>query len=228
MKRLQQQGFTIPELLVVLAIIGILTTIVMVNFRRGEHSTDLRRAGTELQQYFRFAQSYSIGGNSIKYCDRASDNFGQPCENLTFCPSGDCITAVPLGGYGIHITSPENYTLYGDTTQNSYYEGPSDDYSVIVKQLSTEGIHISSFKLGDEAVATPSGMNFIDVTFEPPTGTVHFFLNREEARDASGQLINTLDLLVQSDYVSYTCRKVSINRVTGQISEVNNPCSLQL
>ncbi len=225
MKRLLQKGFTIPELLLVLAIIGILTTIVVINFRRGERSTDMRRVGTELQQHFRLAQSYSIGGNSVNYCEHASTNFGQPCEDSSACNGGNCITAVPLGGYGINIASPENYTLFGDTTQNSYFEGPAD-FSVIVKSLSTKGIHINSFKLGNKTPVTPSESNYIDVTFEPPVGTVHFFLNGAEARDVSGQLINTLDLLVQSDYVSNTCRKVSINRISGQVSEVSNPCAL--
>jgi prepilin-type N-terminal cleavage/methylation domain-containing protein len=124
-------GFTLAELLIVIALIGVMTTIVIVNFRRGNYSNDLRLAGTELLQNLRLAQQYTIGGSSILFCS----------DNSVTCPtegadcttnSAKCKSGVPQGGYGIRINSSSLYTLFGDVTDNWLLD-IGNDSSIIEK-----------------------------------------------------------------------------------------------
>ncbi|MFH0804813.1 MAG: prepilin-type N-terminal cleavage/methylation domain-containing protein [Patescibacteria group bacterium] len=232
MKRSSQGGFTIAELLIVIALIGVLLTFVMANFQAGRRTNDLRQAGTELSQQFRQAQGYSIGGNSIRFCSAASPNQYHSCADDTTCGvGGQCVLAVPAGGYGISISTPDNYYVFGD--KNSTTAVPSrifnditDDYVVKWMDLSYRSLHLTQFKFDSQPAVIPSVTNKLDVTFEPPVGTVHFYLNGATAADSTGQLYTTLKILVTSDYVSNGCRQVLINRISGQISESQTSCSL--
>lgn len=232
MSPLDNKGFTLTELLVVIAIVGIFTTIVMVNFQRGRESDEFKRATTELQQNFRLAQSYSIGGNSIKYCEQNSDaHASYPCEDDSYCNADAapwdyfCKTAVPLGGYGIHVDSTELYTLFGDTTADSYFVDSIEDYVVVEKYIFTKGVHVDSFRFGTEEPIIPSSENILDLTFTPPTGKMNFYLNQTEALDGSSEPYYTIELLLSSDFVEDTCREISINKISGKISEAISSCN---
>ncbi|MFA6098833.1 MAG: prepilin-type N-terminal cleavage/methylation domain-containing protein [Patescibacteria group bacterium] len=229
MKNRDSRGFTLLELLITISIIGIMSVLVMANFQYGRRANELRRAGTELLQNLRLAQGYTTGGNSIKYCEGGSipqPNAFKPCADDTYCAPNSCITSVPLGGYGIHLESTGSYLLFGDTTKNQFYDDSNVDAAILLKDISIKGLYILQFKLGNGVALAPSPINPLDITFEPPNGDIHFYLHQVPAVDGDGDLINTLDLLVQSNFVTENCRKISINRISGQISEVQNPCSL--
>lgn len=223
-----QKGFTIVELLIVIVIMGVLTLVVMVNFQSGRRSQELRQAGTELQQNIRLAQSYTIGGNSIKYCSVGSNqNPQQPCSDDTNCGSGTCKLGVPLGGYGISVNSTQSYKLFADTTDNQFYEGSIIDYLIIDKFLIKNDISIAEFKFDDEGVIIPGNNRQLDITFFPPVGTVNFYYDEGEARDSiNNQLFTNVQILIKSDYVKNYCRTILINRISGQVSESKSDCNL--
>ncbi len=222
-------GFTIAELLVVIAIVGILTAFVMVNFRSGTHGNDLRSAGIELQQDFRLAQGYTSGGNSVNFCDELTGaNFGAVCpipgDQEGCLPAGTCTNGVPTGGYGVNIASRSNYSLFADTNGNNLLDVL--DREILLKDVAMRGISIVSYKFGNEALVSPDSAG-VTILFSPPAGSVHFYdEDGEEVRDANNQPFDTLSLLVQSDFVSNTCRLIFINRISGQISESQTSCSL--
>ncbi|MFA5135075.1 MAG: type II secretion system protein [Patescibacteria group bacterium] len=229
-----KRGFTLTELLIVISIIGLFSAIVMVNFRHGRESDEFRRVSTELHQNFRLAQNYSIGGNSIKYCERSStDHEFYPCEDNSYCnlgvgpwdPEYECKAAVPLGGYGINVRSTERYTLFGDTTADHLLTDSTEDFIIVENNVFTKGVHIESFRFGTADPATPSSENTLDVTFTPPTGTMNFYLNGAEAIDDDAEPYFTLELLLGSDFIEGSCRKVSLHRISGQISEDMSSCN---
>jgi prepilin-type N-terminal cleavage/methylation domain-containing protein len=234
MKKANTEGFTLIELLVVIVIVGLLTVMVMVNFRSGAHTNDLRRVGTELLQNIRLAQQYTLGGNSVKYCTSDAGNlFGHYCSDYTGCNNipGACKTGVPLGGYAAVIDNQNSYKIFGDTDFGStdgsgIYNSP--DYLVIDKYISLNGVHIRGFKLNDQSVyQVPTGSNYAVVRFSPPEGTAHFFIKlsaQSVGSEVTAATQTSLDIIVGSDYLPQSCRKITINRISGQISENGGSC----
>jgi prepilin-type N-terminal cleavage/methylation domain-containing protein len=230
MKIANRKGFTLAELLIVMFIMGVLTIIVVVNFRHGNYVNDLKQASTELLQNLRLAQQYTLGGSSINYCGPGSTtpheyysclNDDGCCEIPGTC-SGACKNGVPLGGYAINIASADNYQVFGDTDNNGILSDP--DYRVIEKSIFLKGIHISRYKFGSASGSgtQPSASNFINVRFSPPEGTVHFYEGAVGAENTQ----TILTLLLRSDYLTDNCREVIINLVSGQVSEQSSDCSL--
>lgn len=245
MKIKDKSGFTLVELLVVIALIGALLIMVMVNFNRGNHSTDLRAASNSFMQDLRKAQTYSISGNSVNYCDNTSTNHKYyPCQDDDWCGGnvGEyllCKSSVPGGGYGIMIDSTENYLLFGDTyfvddqdaentESHNFFDDNIMDLEITNINFTLDGIHIKEYKLGNEPVVVPNNTidNRLDILFDVPAGATKFYKVTQEAVDGSGQLINILQILISSDHVANSCRKITINRITGQISESQSACNL--
>lgn len=215
------EGFTLAELLIVIAITGLLTTFVMVNFQSGNRSNDLKSAGTELLQNLRLAQSYTIGGHALKLCQNVSDQ-GKYCGgNLLLCNNdlSQCQDAVPQGGYGLSFAGSGGYDMFADSDASHIYDNV--DYSVRTVALVQKGISVSQYATNSNA-GQSIGTDPISITFGPPDGTISLYVGGT-ALDAS---IISLSFLVQSTYVPNTCRKVTINRVSGQLSESTSPCNL--
>ena len=224
-KLIDNTGLTLVELLIVMFIMGVLTVVVIVNFRHGTYMNDLKQASTELLQNLRLAQQYTIGGNSINYCRAGSsiNEYGICIDDASCGGAVDsCHNGVPLGGYAINVASTENYQLFGDTDENEILSSP--DYRVIEKNIFLKGIHLNRYKFGTDSGSgtQPSAENFIVVRFSPPEGTVHFYEGASGAESTEA----TLTLLLKSDYLTNNCREVTINRVSGQVSEVSSGCSL--
>jgi prepilin-type N-terminal cleavage/methylation domain-containing protein len=240
MKRFSQLGFTLAEMLVVIALTGLLTIMVMANFKHGNYSNDLRQASTELLQNIRLAQNYTIGGNSINYCSEGdlahryhvctANTNTDCCSDINSC-SGICKNGVPQGGYGIVIYSTDNYKIFGDTNNDGVFSNPpqyseASDYIAVNKDISAKKIHIKEFELSSLAPppspVVPSTTNFIVVRFSPPEGTVHFYNGQSGAEIAA----TTLTISISSDNIPNICRHIVINSVSGQVSEGAGGCNL--
>ena len=93
-----RKGFTMVELLLVILIIGILTTIVTIDFRSGKMRQDLKQAALDLSGSLRKVQNMAMTGQTMLIGE---------------------VEEVPLGGYGLFFNLPageyNKFYLFGDT-----------------------------------------------------------------------------------------------------------------
>lgn len=120
-----QKGFTILELMVVVFIVAILTTIYLAGYRSGEKSFRLQRAANKLASDVRRAAELSMSAKDSK----------SSCAGIT------------ASAYGIYaeFATPASYKLYADTVGGDRLYGSSDcvienitlEKGVIIKDIST-------------------------------------------------------------------------------------------
>jgi len=98
-KKRFQGGFTLIEVLVIIAIIVILSGVVFINYRSSEKTLALQRAANKLAQDIRRVQEMAIAA--------------QVC----------CGGTVPPGGYGIYLgnVNDTSYILYADKNNSGDY-----------------------------------------------------------------------------------------------------------
>ena len=209
------------EILIVITIIGVLTVTIVVNFNRGGRANDLRGVSTELVQQIRFAQGFTTGGKSVDYCVAGTDNQYAACADDNFCNNplinDSCFNGVPLGGFGISIDSQYSYALFANTNPIDISLDGIDQELTRISNIA-KNIQTPQFKVGTNIYNTSSVT--LDIMFRPPVGTISFNVNGILSTEIS------VDILVQSDYVSDRCRTITINRISKQINEGSSPCSL--
>lgn len=100
------KGFTIPELLISVFIIVLMTALTVPNWRTGETTLALDRAAHKLSQDIRKATELA--------------------QRAQFY---DCGAPKKISGYGMYIstTVPTSYTLYVECNDNQVYDGPIVD-----------------------------------------------------------------------------------------------------
>ncbi len=117
---IQEKGFTLVELLVVIGIMVFMTSLVLPNWRRGNKGLALERALHQVAQDITRAQELSLRAQFFQ------------------CQVGS------IKGYGIHwdrTAMPDSYLLFADCNGNEQY----DTSDTTVETLSLEpGIAISS------------------------------------------------------------------------------------
>jgi len=233
----KSSGFTLTELLVVMAIMAVFVGVVAVNFRNGERTKSFQKAATQLVQDIRLAQGYTNAGSSINFCRENSEEANRyiSCVDDQACHSSGlfgeheyCKNGVPLGGYGIKIASTENYQIFGDKNNTQDIESLIVDYVVADMDLSLKKIGIQQFQLGGLDPVLPASDDYVTIMFEPPLASIGFYEPQiiDEALVMVPSNESELKLLLNSDNVSSTCRLVTINKISGKISESTHSCNL--
>lgn len=139
------------ELIVVVSIVALLSTVILANYRGGEKQFALKRAAHKLAQDLRLAQTMAM--SSKKFED-----------------------VFPKGGYGIRFqNNSDSYILFADCDNDDEFDAggtapncnsatPQNPYSELVQEFSLEqGIKITSL--------FPSG-NTLFIVFFPPDPTI--------------------------------------------------------
>lgn len=117
-------GFTMAELIVAIAIIGLLTAMFLANYRAGGEESGIRMVAREMAGEIRRAQSNTLG--AVKYEDE-----------------------VPEGGWGVHITEDsEEYILYADVNADREYNEPDEEWRT---ETLPEGFSVTSVEGSSEA-----------------------------------------------------------------------------
>ena len=124
------KGFTLIELIVVMAIIAIMTGIVFANYRNSQQQLALQRAASKLAQDVRRAQEMAMASEAFE-------------------------GSIPEGGYGVYFTiiEPDHYILFADANgdreydkdaipKNELVEDIKIEKGVSIKALSGESFHI--------------------------------------------------------------------------------------
>lgn len=132
------KSFTLVEILVVIAIILLLSSITFLDYRTSQHQLNLKRAANKLAQDLRRAQGMAMSA-------ALSEKTG-----------GE----VPEGGYGIQFEETNTYILFGDKNSNHSYDSGSDYW---IEALETEKeVTIKSFR------TSGGERNKITITFVSP------------------------------------------------------------
>ncbi len=117
-----KNGFTIIELIVVIFIVGLLSTIIFLDYGKSGESYVLQRSASSLLQSLRTIEGMATN----------SQTFG---------------TAYPSGGYGIALTKniagSANYTIFADTNNDHVHSGNEERVGELGKFESS--INVSDF-----------------------------------------------------------------------------------
>lgn len=112
------------EMLVVILVVGVLSAILVNNWRKQEKQYLLQRAAQQIVQNIRKAQEFALNGNKMLW---------EPTNQMVVPES-----------YGIHFQKGErSYFIYGDMIGNVGYQNP-EDIQETYAQTET-GIEIDSF-----------------------------------------------------------------------------------
>lgn len=152
-------GFTVVELLVVMAMIGILSLVIIPSYKNAKDQLALERSAVQLAQYVSKAREMAI---STQEC--------APCGNI-----------FPSGGYGVYMRDTpiiqRSYILFADMDNDQKYDPVQDiqieeiilENKVGIYDLSKNIINIG-FKPPDPTVglsgkdpADPSFINFSSI-----------------------------------------------------------------
>lgn len=117
-KKEGQKGFTLIELMIVIAIIGVLAAIAIPQFMRYRQKGYNTKARSELKGYYTACQAYVVDVPSANDCSLA-------IVAQSFVPSGD-VTITPLGGItcigttAVHSAGNSTYTISSSGGINPY------------------------------------------------------------------------------------------------------------
>ena len=161
-------SFSLIEMLIVIAILGMLASIVTANYRTGQRKWELIGETEKLLSVFKQAQMYAYGGrlnNSVR-------------------PTA----------YGVYVTTTNSYFLYADTA-GSNYQYTSDD-TIITTFTTASYITLSpTSTTNDIAYSLPLGKVYRNGTLLGSVTTTFTIVNTQENRTstiiingASGQI----------------------------------------
>jgi prepilin-type N-terminal cleavage/methylation domain-containing protein len=152
---MKNKGFTLIELVVVIAIISILSGVFLANYRGGDEEFSLKRSVYKLAQNVRSAQEKSM----------ASQSFNGAYQ----------------GGFGVSLTeSSSDYIIFVDCNGDGIYNGSlltcaDCTGETCIEERFTEEVETLSFEKGVSVLnISPSFGGVFSVVFTPPDPTVYF------------------------------------------------------
>ncbi|MEK7073447.1 MAG: type II secretion system protein [Patescibacteria group bacterium] len=188
------RGFTLIELLVSMSIFAVMSALVMVNFRVGERSDELRLGAQIYGSLVRDAESRAASGVIVCLC-LSGEPTGPICTAARTCPAGGApADVVPRGGYGVHL-------------------GPGDQAAVLFADLDASRLLNAGEELITEKFSASGGVRVMvgggDIVFVPPRPDV--WINGAQAAQ---EFSVTLEQLLNN-----TRREVRYNRISRRIED---------
>ncbi len=190
------------EMLVSLAIFGIITAFVTANFRAGRQSDELRIGSQLLATSIRRAQTMALAGQQTFMCSGGTrDKLTCPSGQDADCGGGLCIRTVP-NGYGVHLTTASGASakviVFADGNGNRAYD-PGEE---VRTDLISPGVFVVVQSLD------PVSGGALDIVFDPPKPTVWY----------NGSNAQPIATVVIQHTISTKTKTVTVNAISGQVS----------
>lgn len=145
---MNSKGFTLLELVVIVAIIATLSAVILGGYNTGETKFTLVRSANKLAQDLRKAENMALTGKS------APESFGE---------------VFPRGGYGLYFeasttTDANSYIFFCDCNNNKEYDASGSAASCASSTATT------TYPEASETLSLETSVNIIDVS---PTNALH-------------------------------------------------------
>jgi prepilin-type N-terminal cleavage/methylation domain-containing protein len=216
MRSYKTTGFTLVEMLVSLAIMGLLAVTVVVNMNSGKRTEELRNAARQMAADIRSMQSRALSAGEVKACLKGA--VMMVCENSTVgCTDpAQCSGSVPAD-YGVMATtSATGYVLFAEVEPSTVkFWMDSNDEMVLRRPLlpvSNQDVEIQKIETW-----TPPG-----APATPAVGSIGFMRQSGTARfyDGTGTEPTMMKITLRHK-LSNAVLGLEINRVTGRVSILN-------
>lgn len=183
-------GFTLIEMLVVIVIVGVISSILIVNWRRNENQYQVQRIAQEIAQDIRKAQEMALNGTQYN---------GQ----------------LPNKNYGLYFSTstPLSYKIFGDMNNNREYDGTGGNDFLVADNSLQSGFEISSITVFKSGKGTQAA-TVVSLTFTLPDGFVYV------KGDVSPPWQDSTTITVRkigATCPSNNCKNIIIN-IGGQVS----------
>lgn len=207
------RGFTMLELMISIAIMGVMTTLVIVGFRSGQRSNELLLTARIVSSAIHQMRTSATAGTLVPICS-GGPNDKAVCKSgvapATACPGGVCSTASTVlntlpQGYGVHLSTDPSLAntviSFADVTGNHLFAANEE----ITRSPISPGTNvIVSALCVDNACGTT-----LDVVYAPPGAVMSV-----NGSTSAGKATITL-----KDPMSGATRIITVVPATGLVSE---------
>lgn len=151
-KIIPASGFTLIEMIVVIAIVGLLSTVTLTNYRDVSERISLENLAQQIAIVIRQAQVYGIG----------------------------VVNAHP--SYGVYFPNSANsFVLFVDRDNDGRYSGESEDVERITLKNNNTISALSANKISSSC-SDVKNLSTVDVVFTRPNPDANFYVMVEESR----------------------------------------------